>query len=100
MAQLAGSSCSKKALVVVVAAALVLIISAAAASADGEVKKKKAPECRTVASCETGWCDGKCRAWGFTDPVGAYCTYGGTLTRCCFGSIGAAVNVSPGARRR
>ncbi|KAF0894582.1 hypothetical protein E2562_001882 [Oryza meyeriana var. granulata] len=90
-------SCSNKAtalLVVAVVPLLMALLLSAAVSADEELKKK-APGCHTVASCEPSWCDGQCRQWGYTDPVGAYCTYGGTLTRCCCGSIGAALSPSP-----
>ncbi|KAG8089352.1 hypothetical protein GUJ93_ZPchr0011g28576 [Zizania palustris] len=85
------ASCSenrKGALLGKVMALLLMALLSAAASAE-ELEKRKAPGCRTVASCQPHWCDGQCRQWGYTDPVGAYCSEGGTLIRCCCGSIGA-----------
>ncbi|KAL5205077.1 hypothetical protein ABZP36_009948 [Zizania latifolia] len=93
------ASCSgnrKGALLGVVMALLLMALLSAAASAE-ELEKRKAPDCKTVASCETHWCDGQCRQWGYTDPVGAYCTEGGKLIRCCCGSIGAGAAAAAGA---
>ncbi|KAL5204586.1 hypothetical protein ABZP36_009457 [Zizania latifolia] len=97
MARLGSCSGNRKgALLGVVMALLLMALLSAAASAE-ELKNKKAPGCQFVASCEPDWCDGQCRQWGYTDPVGAYCTKGGKLIRCCCGSIGAGAVAAAGA---
>ncbi|KAG8089351.1 hypothetical protein GUJ93_ZPchr0011g27928 [Zizania palustris] len=91
MARAQRASCSgdrKSALLGVVMALLLMALLSAAASAE-ELEKRKVAGCQFVASCEPNWCEGQCRYWGYTDPVGAYCTKGGKLIRCCCGSIGA-----------